>query len=1292
MSCRIKNEQGEMEVRAPNGAPSSLPAIANFTLSNDKEFSDSFKGTHEEKVNQLVGYYNSLENVPKDENGENIIPLTTLTRKDTRDSLNALWKILSKAGVKKENFDTFKQDHEARTNTPLNVKGISDPLNKMVSWMKGDLKTATEEMVHMLGNMMYDDPTYQRMLEIVVGTPVYNRIYKEYKDLGYSDELIAKEAVDKIIRDVILGEKPSITKRFLNSIKRFLSKVKRVFDPRVEELNELANSLKTMLLTDQIKVKEIKGSRQWRLDDSSSPFVLGTVLKNFLDKLEADIKNEKDDTMKFKKDKIVEAFYDSYAKGSYANASKQAFNEVDKIYDRALTVLQELDKEESTPEAKLSALRRSKELIELVQDFISEFGDKIDERANTKSAFPSDIEDAYNRLLRKEKKFSKDYEESQLLLAEQVLSPFEKLSQYFKEGDFKSLMKEAVDIGSISSYLYSLSDVADGVLQFMDLYVKQVRDRVMQKVTKDHQDLLRLRSKITNYDDGKFIQKHDGKITRYFVNKEGINFVAFAEKRKEAFQKLVDKYGLPKNDGTQEGKEKWEKWKKKNPEKLNKYIEAKEKWIRDNQEADPNLENIIFTKINKIISSLYSTNDKNLAKTLLKAVKDKNYYVDKNFERNFASDYQLANNLSEDKREQIEDIAYSLKFFLLENSVFVGKKNYFTGKLAVPKASLYKDNSYEKLSKEEQAYLDKVFEIKRKGTSLGLSAEQVYKIPQQRKTTAERLGKADFKGIWTGVKEQFQFNEDESEYGETNSNNRYSGLRSIPIFFVKEIENIEDMSTDIMMLVSSFNQMATHYTEMKKVEATILNAEEILNNRDVLNEKSNEKTGAKGGNSAALFSAYVDTNVYGMRKLDEGYLGKIIDTINTYTRNLGLSLASNSAIATTLQNFSTLLQQRIPGVFSEGTYKKAKAFYTANLGASIKGYENPMVDDKLSALNRLFNIEDSFLHSVLRNSASENKAIKIGMSAGYALNGIGEHYGAFMSSLMTLEDIKVIKDGQEMSLLDAVEYREYEAFIPDNVTLSNGKPINTFYVREDISKTNKRLFGIYNDIDSARLQRSAMGRSLLTFRRFIISPGLRRWKKKRFVLSESLMQDEMKAYEGFYMTMFRTTKDHILWAKDQKKLFNTSEWKKAWDKLPAEEKLNWKRGVVEIGTVVGALGIFMLLAQAFDSDDEDERYWLVNFAKYQMRRHATEMGFFFNPAETLNILRNPAAPLSTLSKLLKVLPSSIDMTQFLTEGDPFERYNDGTYKAPKKIGDMIPVFKGIRNTVEVEEGLKFYDR
>jgi hypothetical protein len=214
----------------------------------------------------------------------------------------------------------------------------------------------------------------------------------------------------------------------------------------------------------------------------------------------------------------------------------------------------------------------------------------------------------------------------------------------------------------------------------------------------------------------------------------------------------------------------------------------------------------------------------------------------------------------------------------------------------------------------------------------------------------------------------------------------------------------------------------------------------------------------------------------------------------------------------------------------------------------------------------------------------------------------------------------------------------------------------------------------------------------MTFRRFIISPGLRRWKKQRFVLGESLLEDEALPTEGFYMTMLRTSKNHYLWAKGQENLFKTLDVQEMWSKLTPQEKVNWKAGLVEIATVIGAMTVFMILSKAFASDDDDERNFLISFARYQARRHATEMSFFFNITETLNIIKNPAAPLSTISRLLKVLPSSIDTWQFLTEGDPFEKYQDGSYKAPRKIGDMIPLYKGIRNTIEVEEGLKFYDQ
>lgn len=1261
-SCYIKYKDGSLEVKAPNGAPSLLFEKAKAAIENNEEYAKKIKGsTKEEKALQLWAYLTQQELDQRDLNGEPNFSVNTLGTKETNVVLDNLWATLSAKGVKKVSLDTYKIQFKDKNGYELDAQGLSDALNGIIAFVDGDTKTATEEMTHMFTATQMETPEFKSLLTSVSRQPGFQEIYDEYiTKPEYNDRLARKEVVDKMIRDVLLDNTTeSLTQSFLRKAREIIRKATGLF--KDQAIRDYALKLKAQLRKGSLNVQqEFEPMVQFELGFDVPNFDVGGAVEDLVMSLEKkkEFSNQKNERTKaFEIDKKIEKIALNAQADNEKVAAIRAMNIVTQVLDEGMEILRV--PKDASPEVAATALRNARQKISLFQDFINQINqprifDKMPERVQNEVA----------RIVRMSNTFESRYENIELALAEKLMSPFKRLMKHFKAGDYRKLLQETRDINFFTAFTQALGDVNDDVLKLFDLYYKKARQLVINNTKDDSEELMRLRSKIENYDDLKFIQKDDsGELSRYFVNAENINFAAFYSAQNKFINDLRQNYGVPQDE---KARKEWFN-DPKNKEASQNYNKERKKWLRENEEAIDNVDEIINANISRAITDIFSKPDDKLERLLVKAFKAEEYDTGQYFSKEFIlENYSDADATT---KEKIDTVIYSTKRFILENSFREDDKMYFQKKLAKPKAEKYYDDSYAKLSKAERAYLDKVLEIKRKSLKLPVSPRLIYKIPQMRKTFVNRLQEGDFKGMATNFMDRFRINEDESEYGQLDGDK--SVERVIPVYFTNNVPR-EDMSTDILLLSNSFNYMANHYIEMRKIEASVLLMEDVIGRR-----KIQGKEALTGGKKAELLSMYIDRNVYGRQKANEGQGGKILDFLGSYASLLGLGFNIYSPTANVLQAYSSIAQEKASGIYDKKAFKEANSFYTTHLSDSVKAYQDPSVDSALTGIGRLFNIRDEFMSQVIKNSPSEKTAIKRIVSSPYSLNNIGEHYGAYKMALTILANEKVLKDGKEVSLLSVIEHKDFTSFVPDDVTNLDGSKVDVDALSLRIHDVNQRLYGIYNDVDQNQLQHYALGRLIMTFRKFIFAPGNRKWGNlQRNYQQGGILQ------EGMYMSMWRILTDARALVRKDKFDSLTGALADRWKNMDDVQRKNWLRTRREIATIAGAFAVFMALSAAMSEDDDDAMNVALAYAAYQARRHVTEMSFFFNPLETLTILRSPAAAVDVVEKVL-TLPQIIDAGQFIEEGNPLRKYQDGSYYLPKKAGDLIPMYKGLRNATDV---------
>ena len=191
------------------------------------------------------------------------------------------------------------------------------------------------------------------------------------------------------------------------------------------------------------------------------------------------------------------------------------------------------------------------------------------------------------------------------------------------------------------------------------------------------------------------------------------------------------------------------------------------------------------------------------------------------------------------------------------------------------------------------------------------------------------------------------------------------------------------------------------------------------------------------------------------------------------------------------------------------------------------------------------------------------------------------------------------------------------------------------------------------------------------------------WRYRKYVLLKSEFKnpewnERFDSYwEGNYVTTFKFLKQ--LASEAVKGRFQA---RVNWKDLAPWQKANLKRAFGE----VNAFSILMLasyLLMPEGDEDKDDAPWDTI---YVIKRVQQELGFFMWVPNTLDILKSPAASITTIEVLFKFLEQLADPTE------QYERktgkYEKGDYKIEKRFKDLLP-FKEM--WTRSEDKLKWFD-
>ena len=651
-----------------------------------------------------------------------------------------------------------------------------------------------------------------------------------------------------------------------------------------------------------------------------------------------------------------------------------------------------------------------------------------------------------------------------------------------------------------------------------------------------------------------------------------------------------------------------------------------------------------------------------------------------------------------------------------------------------PKRSIYESMEFRKLNKAQRDYYNTVMDIKAKLDALlpdkYTKLNNAIKI---RKDLVERVKSSDSvksgaKQIWESIKDEFIKRTDDVEFGDKATVKDFENreVQMLPIYFtkLKEGESNNDLSTDIVGTMTAYAAMANDFDEMNKIIDVLEVGRDILRERQVtqisggkplvekfkaVGRKVESKLTLRGDKTRFMerLNDFFEMQVYGRYMKDEGTFGKsnvdkgkVANFINRLTSMNNLALNILSGISNVATGKVMMRIESLSGEFfnerdtlvADKNYGKELPAFLAQLGDRVK-------TNKLALWNELFNVMQEYEQDVREVNFDRKTWFSrmFGTSALFFMNNAGEHWMQTRTSLALANAYKMkAPNGKEVSLWEAMEVVPIDSSnkkLGAKLQVKKGytKADGSEFTKDDIIKfsrksaaINQRMHGIYNKADRSAVQRLAIGRMGIMFRKWIKPSLNRRFKSATY-------NYDLDAWtEGYYLTTGRFM--NALFQDLRKAQFDIAS---KWGELTNTEKANIKRALTETAhflTVMAALGLIEW------SDDRD-RPWLVKMVEYQLRRLYTELGALTPTTEMLGeglrILKSPAAGVNTIEKTLNLIDLLNPMNYEVFNGED-AILKSGPYKDKSKAqqsllkSPLAPMYNTVLRGIYIEDQIPFF--
>lgn len=1265
-------------------------------------------------------------------------------------------RLISELGISLINYEEYAEYYKQKYGKELTANAVADMFNKVIAIKDGSASedTLPEEVGHFIIYALKSDPRVIKAMENVNLTKMWELHKDQYMEAYDNNESkVREEILGKLLAQSLINniqdESPS-WKRLMKQIwSKFLDFFTFGTKAKTARIRNTIDSIARETLKDSSVVKEALSTKvsdrnnvMFQLDpkDFENSKILSPMKKELEKALGAIhnkirlynhkefkgyLANEEElrKTLALALKDIPEGHKDKYSKDrttlGLINFIAYVEKEADVIIDKARYIQKSFedgiyDNDVNEFAKMLNEIRDYIAVYEPIIRTISAQTEKDRRRIKKEegniigdTSKHDLLIDSFNNIKNGIDLMKEDYDNYSKPILLELFRPFLMRSSKFSGDETKvqqeldrleKLMSETTrDIGWDKKLMDSMAESQDALLGFLDRVTKEQLESAAFEVEDVSKDLIDLD---TNYKESGgenttfMYERLNDEYTGNFVYE--FNMKKFEDAKAKFKRQLNKQYKLPLGDDLKSERERIYILSHMEAAEAYAYRNALKAWENENTDINPKYQELIKEKKRRITNSIITFKkdrqhiislQKKHPKTWLKILKkDDRILYDKVIKVN-----EIHNNWVNDRRifDEVGNVAYREE-------------------LAVPKKSIYGNPQYTEIMNDsaKKTYYEGIMNIRKKLVSnMGEEYANSVLAPQIKKDFIERLSGDAVNVVKETVKESFQRQVDDTEFGKQLQNEDGTPLEKIPIFYFAKLENVNrDMSLDATASMILFADMAIRHKKLNKVVDTMQIAGNILKERKIVdatgfkesfyNKLAPALVRGVGGNAAARFDDYMKAIYFNETKVDQGEIlgfntAKVADALIQYT-------ALNSLALNIYAGFNNVLLGNImvreEAFAKEFVNHEDLLFATKTYWSEIGGVMGDVGKVRSSNKMRLlFEHLDVFQDHESRAREVNTERSRWGKmfdrSTLFFINKGGEHQIQGRMALGMMHNMK-LKDanGKEINLYDAFTVENYRVKLIDGVTKLDGTPVtehDLIAFKLKLKGINQRLHGIYNVTDRSAMQRYWQGRAVILFRKWI-KPGLnRRFGSQYFNYS---MDTDV---EGMYRTSFRflTT----LYQEVKAGQFEIAYMGDKFDQLEDWEKANIRRNATEIGYFLALTATGLILSSLTGDDDED---WVLNMMAYQVNRLGTELGFYTNPSDMLKLIQSPSATINQLERigdLIKV----IDPIGFVAEDDPFFRtYKSGRNKDNTYLNvwakRTVPMWRSVDDWFHPDEKLKFF--
>ncbi|MDC7251132.1 MAG: hypothetical protein PQJ49_14590 [Sphaerochaetaceae bacterium] len=610
--------------------------------------------------------------------------------------------------------------------------------------------------------------------------------------------------------------------------------------------------------------------------------------------------------------------------------------------------------------------------------------------------------------------------------------------------------------------------------------------------------------------------------------------------------------------------------------------------------------------------------------------------------------------------------------------------------------------------------LEDLWDIKRKGLEAynEQGSQSIYKIPQVSKGLSEKtrdfVRKNPTKTVGNAIKDIIYNRVDDLGYGERIDGEdvrNMSDVRLIPKYYLRDLEETSDVSTELAYSYSMYLQAAYTYRERLATVSDAMVLEQKLLDSKFVGGKSAESTKAYD-----MFKNFLDSYFFGIKRsrkfmitlpngkqLDVSKMAILFDRFVRYV-NIGFSLP---IAATSLVTAEVFL--RIENHIGEHTNKNSASWATKEFRKLTPKFVSEVgAINKESRLNKLaerfrvFNLTDR------TTSSGFNKIVRAANHLPYKFSEIANYPIAPRIMLTILDDFRLVGDqftdfnsfkkrsdvqGMDKKALlnEWNKYRETSMYnlledVDGTVDFSQDLKdrLGEDYLEEQLSRIQGRISRVNANVDSVVPQedKSAATRDFLmnfmTAHRGWLSIAIqRKFKKAHFNFNTGQFE------EGHYRTLARYLKDGfaLMEEKNMKNFIKT--FKEHYNTLDDFEKRNLKRIMAELGVYMFLLG-FGIIVAAIADDDDNKDLWALQFSSYIYFRTVSEIGSVQAPTGVYGLVDTVQAPFIAINSIKDILDP---------KGFSFEEVQSGAYEGHSKLYKKLAKQTWLRHLYDLK-GIK----